>query len=94
MAVTATKQCVGIKIFKHPHVSDQNGNSDGNFDDYIDLCVRDAVELKQSIEAGEHSIENDERIVKNPTTNHLVDVEKLLELRAKSKTRRLVAFVY
>lgn len=76
---------MGIKIFNQPNVSDQNGNLDGSLADYIDRCVRDAVDLKESIEAGLHNIENDEKIVKNPKTDQYVEIDKLLELRAKSK---------
>lgn len=84
-AVTKTKRCVGIKIFNHPNVSDRNGNLDDNFDDYIDRCVRDAIDLKKSIEEGTQTIENDPRIVKNPDSGQLIDMEKLVEIQSKSE---------
>lgn len=81
LAVTTTKRCVGIKIFHQPFES----NRDGNFDEYIDRCIRDAVDLKESIENGVHNIENDSKIVPTPNIGQHVDLEKLLELRSKSK---------
>lgn len=86
LAVTTTKQCVGIRIFKDSYVSDQNGNLDDDFEAYIDRCIRDAIDIKREIEVGMHDIENDPQIVKNPKSDH-IDLEKLLELRAKSKMR-------
>lgn len=87
LAITPTKHFIGIKIFKDIFVSDQNGNMDDDFDEFIGRCVRDAVDLKQSIEAGMHYLENDPRIVKNPNSNRYVDMEKLLELRKESKVQ-------
>lgn len=87
LAVTPAKRCVGIKIFNQPDVSDSNGNLDGNFDNYIGRCIRNAAELKELVEAGVHSIENDERIVKHIKDDHCVDAENLWELRSISKIR-------
>lgn len=81
LAITTTKRCVGIKIFHQPFVSDHNGN----FDEYVDRCIRDAVDLKESIEMGVHNIENDAKIILNPAADRYIDIEKLLEQRSKSK---------
>lgn len=92
LAITSTKRCIGIKIFNDPYVSDQNGNLDGDFEEYIDRCIHDAVDLKESIEMGSHNIENDPKIVKNPNADQYVDMEKLLELRSKSKILISISF--
>lgn len=54
-------------------------------EEYIDRCVRDAINLKESIELGMYNIENDPKIVKNPNSEQYIDIEKLLELRSKSE---------
>lgn len=87
LAVTPTKHCVGIKVFDHSYVSDQNGNVDNDYDSYIDRCVREAAEIKKAIELGMydmHEIENDPKIVRNPNCDQF-DIDNFLELRAKSK---------
>lgn len=95
LAVTTTKQCVGINIFNHSYVSDQNGNLDDDFEDYIDRCVRDAADLKISIEAGRHDFENDPRIVKNPkSVPSYVTVDQLLEIRSKSTIHYILLLLY
>lgn len=90
LAVTPTKHCVGIKIFNESCLSDQNGNLDDDFEAFIDRCIRDAIQMKREIEVGMHDIENDPKIVINPSSD-LIDTEKLLELRAKGKNRFIAA---
>lgn len=89
LAVTTTKRCVGIKIFNQANVSDRNGNLDGDFEDYIDRCIRDAINLKESIDSGLHDIENDPNIVKNLGSNQYIEMEELLELQSKREIFRV-----
>lgn len=81
LAVASSERCVGIKIFHQPFEADR----DGNLGDYTDRCIRDAVVLKDSIEMGAKYIENDPKIVPMPNADQYIDVEKILEQRAKRK---------
>lgn len=80
LAVGTNKRCVGIKMFHQPYAADR----DGGFEEYIERCIRNAVVIKESIEMGVKTIENDAKIVQIPDADQYVDVEKSLEQRAKS----------
>lgn len=80
LAVDYHKRCVGIKMFHQSYVADR----DGDFGQYVDRCIRDAVVLKEFIEMGAKYILNDPKIVLLPNADQYVDVEKMLEERAKS----------
>lgn len=87
LAVTTTRQCVGIKIFNRPYLWDKNENVHDDVEEYIERCIREAIDLKQSIEIGLHkNIENDSRIVSNLNSDQYIEVEKLIELQSKSKS--------
>lgn len=79
LAVTNTKRCVGIRIFHHPFAPDRGETFEG----YMARCIRDAVDLKESIEIGVHNIENDAKIVPVPNADQYIDIGKLLDLRSK-----------
>lgn len=84
LAITPAKHCVGVKLFADARVTDYNGNSDDDYGSFIDRCLHDAIDLKEAIESGKHDVDHDPRIVKSPK-NDYINVEKMLELRAKSK---------
>lgn len=87
LAVTTTRQCVGIKIFNRPYLWDKNENVHDDVEEYIERCIREAIDLKQSIEIGLHkNIEKDSKIVSNLNSDQYIEVEKLIELQSKSKS--------